>query len=161
LSVTDAQGTTAIAKFSGSSRRDDPAWRGEYKVHPKLATDTAWIELLGERVGLTAEPAGIQAWAEPLPAQDPAVRHRWERVATLNDFHDSHFALDATTAALAAAGALHADDPAIGAARAVLAVLRPDGAAPAERLPMTRLRPSRGHRCSHAGGEPAAQPAGV
>ena len=81
---------------------------------------------------MTAEPAGIQVWAEPLPAQDPAMRHLWERVATLNDFHNPHLALDATIAALVAAGALHADASVISAARAVLAVLRPDGAPPAE-----------------------------
>lgn len=93
--------------------------------------ETAWIELLGKRVELTARPAGIETWVEPLPAQDPAVRHVWERVATLNDFHDPHLALDATIAALVAAGALHADAPVIDDARAALAVLRPDGAAPA------------------------------
>ena len=58
------------------------------------------------------------------------MRHLWERVATLNDFHDPHLALDATIAALVAAGALHANAPVIANARAVLAVLRPDGAAP-------------------------------
>jgi hypothetical protein len=58
-------------------------------------------------------------------------------VATLNDFHDPHLALDATIAALVAAGALPADAPVINDARAVLAVLRPDGTdpvAPPERL---------------------------
>lgn len=132
LSVTDAAGTTAIAEFSGTARRGEPAWRGEYEAHPPLATETAWIELLGERVELTAEPAGIGAWAEPMPAQDPAVRHVWERVATFNDFHDPYLALDATITALVAAGALPGDAPVIGAARAVLAMLRPKGAAPAE-----------------------------
>jgi hypothetical protein len=66
---------------------------GEYEVRPPLAAGTAWIELLGERVELTARPAGIQTRVEPLPAQDPAVRHLWERVATLNDFHLGHYYL--------------------------------------------------------------------
>ena len=70
------------------------------------------------------------AWAEPLPVQDPAIRHLWERVATLNDFHNPHLALEATIAALVAAGAITADDAVTGAARAVLAVLRPDGVSP-------------------------------
>jgi hypothetical protein len=131
LSITDATGTTATAQFSGSSRRGDLAWHGEYEA-PPLATHRTWIELLGEQIQLTAEPAGIQAWAESLPAQHPAVRHLWERVATLNDFHNPHLALDATIAALVAAGSIPADDSVIGAARAVLAVLRPDGAASAE-----------------------------
>lgn len=131
LTVTDSRGTTAVAEFSGGSRRGDPAWHGQYHVRPPLAADAAWIELLGERVELTAAPAGIQTWAQPLPAQDPAVRHLWERVATLNDFHDPHRALEATIAALVAAGALRAGDSRIGAARAVLAVLRPGAGAPA------------------------------
>ena len=94
MSVTDSRGTSAVAEFSGSARIGDPVWYGQYEVRPQLAAETAWIELLGERVELTAWPAGIQTWAEPLPAQDPAVRHVWERVATLNDFHDPHLALD-------------------------------------------------------------------
>jgi hypothetical protein len=130
LSVTDPEGTTAAAEFSGSARIGDPIWHGQYEVRPQLAAETAWIELLGERVELTARPEGIETWVEPLPAQDPAVRHLWERVATLNDFHDPHLALEATIAALVAAGALHADAPMIDDARAVLAVLRPDGADP-------------------------------
>ena len=119
----------AAAEFSGGGRIGDWVWHGQYEVHPQLAADTAWIELLGERVELTARPAGIQTWAEPLPAQDPAVRHLWERVATLNDFHDPHLALDATIAALGAAGALQTDTPVIdaGPSRARRAATRQRG----------------------------------
>jgi hypothetical protein len=131
LSVTDSRGTTAMAEFSGGGRIGGSIWHGQYEVRPLLAVDAAWIELLGERVELTDKPARIETWAEPLPAQDPAVQHLWERVATLNDFHDPHLALKATMTALVAAGALPAHDPGIGAARAVLTVLRPDNAAPA------------------------------
>jgi hypothetical protein len=130
LNVTDSRGTIAEAEFSGSARIGDPVWHGQYAIHPQLAADAEWIEVLGERLELTAQPAGIQTWAEPLPAQDPAVRHVWERVATLNDFHDPHLALNATIAALVAAGALPADAPVIDDARAVLAVLRPGGTDP-------------------------------
>ena len=131
--VTDDHGTTATAEFSGESRHGDPTWRGQYQVRPLLAADAAWIELFGERVELTGTPAGIEVRAEPMPAQDPAVRHLWERTATLNDFHDPHLALDATIAALVAARALHADDPVIADAQAVLAVLRPPSTSPADR----------------------------
>ena len=131
LSVTDSWRTTAMAEFSGGGRIGSSIWHGQYEVRPLLAVDAAWIELLGERVELTAKPAAIETWAEPLPAQDPAAQHLWERVATLNDFHDPHLALEATITALVAAGALPARDPCIGAARAVLTVLRPDHAAPA------------------------------
>ena len=135
LSVTDSGGTTATAEFSGDARIGDRAWHGQYEVHPQLAAEAAWIELLGERVELTAQPAGIQTWVERLPASDPAVRHVRERVATLNDFHDPHLALEATIAALVAAGALETDAPVIDEAHAVLAVLRPGSADPAARPP--------------------------
>ena len=68
--------------------------------------------------------------------QDPATRHLWERVTTLNDFHSPRLALEATIAALAAAGTIPADDSVVGAARAVAAVLRPGGVSP-EGFPMT------------------------
>jgi hypothetical protein len=131
LSVTDARGTTAAAEFSGGGQIGGRVWHGEYETRPRLAPDAEWIELLGERVELTARPAAIQPWVEPLPEQDPAVRHVWERVATINDFHDPHLALEATIAALVAAGALPAGAPVIDDARAALTVLRPRGAAPA------------------------------
>lgn len=117
--------------FSGSGRIGGSVWHGQYETHPRLAADTAWIEVLGERLELTAEPAVIQTWTEPLPEQDPAIRHVWERVATINDFHDPHLALEATIAALVAAGALPKGAPVIDDARAALAVLRPRRADPA------------------------------
>ena len=49
----------------------------------------------------------------------------------MNDFHNPHLALEATIAALAAAGAIPADGTVAGTARAALAVLRPDGVSPA------------------------------
>ena len=130
LSITDARGTTAVAEFSGGFRHGELDWHGQYEARPPLAADTPWIELLGEQIQLTAEPVSMQAWTEPLPAQDPAMRHLWERVATLNDFHSPHLALEATIAALAAAGTIPADGSAVGAARAALAVLRPGSASP-------------------------------
>ena len=129
MSITDARGTTAVAEFSGGFRRGELDWHGQYEARPPLAADTPWIGLLGEQVQLTAEPVSVRAWAEPLPVQDPAVRHLWERVATLNDFHSPRLALEATIAALAAAGAIPADGSA-AAARAVAAVLRPDSVSP-------------------------------
>jgi hypothetical protein len=138
LSVTDARGTTAAAAFSGGGRIGARVWHGEYETRPRLAPDAEWIELLGERVALTARPAVIQPWAEPLPEQDPAVRHVWERVATINDFHDPHLAFEATAAALVAAGALPAGAPVLDDARAALAVLRPRHPAGADPAPPPR-----------------------
>lgn len=129
LTITDDRGTAATARFSGGGGHGDPAWHGQYQPTPLLAADTAWIELLGERIELPEVAAASAVRIEPLPAQDPAVRHLWDRVATLNDFHDPHSALDATIAALVAAGALYADAKVIGQARAVLAALRPPSTA--------------------------------
>jgi hypothetical protein len=133
LEVTSEQGTAVTGEFFGSSRIGDPVWRGEYEVRPPLAVDAAWIELAGQRVELTGEPVGIQVWTEPLPVADPVPRHLWERVATINDFHDLRLALDTTIATLVADGALAADGPLIGQTRAVLAVLRPGGTEPVAR----------------------------
>lgn len=162
VSITDARGTTAVAEFSGGLRHGDLDWHGQYEARPPLAADTPWIELLGEQVQLTARPVSVRAWAEPLPAQDPAVRHLWERVATLNDFHNPHLALEATIAALAAAGAIPADGSVAGAARAVAAVLRPGGASPS-RVPGELPRPwhSLIARWGQAGGPVATIPVGA
>ncbi len=46
LSVTDSRGTTAEAVFFGSGRIGGSVWHGQYETHPRLAADTAWIELL-------------------------------------------------------------------------------------------------------------------
>ena len=53
------------------------------------------------------------------------MRPLWERVATLNDFHNPHLALEATITSLAVAGAIPADDSVAGAARAAAAVCGP------------------------------------
>jgi hypothetical protein len=162
VSITDARGTTAVAEFSGGLRHGDLDWHGQYEARPPLAADTPWIELLGEQIQLTAEPVSVRAWAEPLPAQDRAVRHLWERVATLNDFHSPHLALEATIAALAAAGAIPADDSVVGAVRAVAAVLRPDGVSPG-RVPgdLPGPWPSLLARWGQTGGPVATIPVGA
>lgn len=126
----------ALVAVDAITIADAQAIIDDYSPSPASGDDRRHLtsgqaELLGDRVELTAESAGTEAWTERVPAVDPAVRHLWERVATLNDFHDPHLALDATIATLVAAGALQPDDSVIGAARAVLTMLRPDGAVPA------------------------------
>jgi hypothetical protein len=133
LEISDDRGTTSSADFEGGRRRGEQAWHGTFRARPPLAPDTAWISVLGERVDLTAEPPAIQAWTEQLEADDPARHHLWERVATRNDFHDPRAALEAAIAALAAVGALQADDPAADGARLAAELMHP-GAAPA-RIP--------------------------
>ena len=119
LEITDDTGTTSIAEFSGRRTADDPTWHGSFKA-PPLPPETAWISVHGERVDLTRAPAPTRSWAEPLPPQDPVQRHVWERVATLNDFHDQEAALDPAIAALVASGRLQQDDPLAADARATV-----------------------------------------
>lgn len=122
LEIANDTGTTSIAEFAGNRTADDPTWRGSFEA-PPLPPETAWISLLGERVELNRTPTPTQSWAEPLPWQDPAHRHLWERVATRNDFHDQRAALEATIAALVACGRLKQDDPLFADARATVQVL--------------------------------------
>jgi hypothetical protein len=133
LEISDDQGRTSSADFEGSRRRGQQAWHGTFRARPPLAYDTAWISVLGERVDLTGEPPAIQSWAEQLEVGDPARHHLWERVATRNDFHDPRAALEAAIAALAAVGALQADDPAANGARLAAERMHP-GSAPARIL---------------------------
>ena len=156
LSVTGSRGMAAAAEFSGGGRIGDWVWHGQYEVRPQLAAETAWIELLGERVELTARPAGIQTWAEPLPAQDPAVRHLWERVATLNDFHDPTSRWMPRSRPSSPPGRLR---------RTPRSSTRPGQCSPCcvpaarTRQRLLRAWPSRGDRCWRAGGKLAGQSA--
>jgi len=118
LTLTDDRGTTATAGFSGGS--DGTEWNGQFEAHPPLAPETAWIEILGERVELASEPpAGVEVRVEPVAEQDPARRYLWARLASAAEFHGDT-AVEATIDTLVAAGALAADDPVIAEARAVL-----------------------------------------
>ena len=125
LEISDDQGTTSSAHFEGSRRHGEQAWHGTLQARPPLVPGTAWISVLGERVDLTGEPPAIQSWTEQLNVGDPVRHHLWERVATRNDFHDPRAALEAAIEALVAVGALQADDPVIGDARLVAALMHP------------------------------------
>ena len=117
LAVTDDRGTTSTASFSGGGSDDE--WRGRFEASPPLAPGTAWIEVLGERIGLPSAPsAGVQVRVEPLPDADLAHRYLWARLASLAEFH-SPDAMETSIQALVAAGALKADDPVTGEVRAV------------------------------------------
>ena len=129
LTLTDDQGTTSTASFSGGGSDDE--WRGRFEARPPLAPGTAWIEVLGERIGLPSAPsAGVQVRVEPLADADLAHRYLWARLASRAEFH-SPDAMETSIGALVAAGALEADDPAIGEVRAVAGGLfRGSGTAP-------------------------------
>jgi hypothetical protein len=118
LTLTDDQGTTASAMFSGGG--SDTQWTGEFEARPPLAVDAAWIDMLGGRIGLPDDPgAGIEVRVEPVAEPDPGRRYLQARLAKVLQAHEPD-ALDATIEVLVAAGALAAGDPVIGDARAVL-----------------------------------------
>jgi hypothetical protein len=118
LTVTDDQGTSVTAGFSGGG--SDTEWTGQFEARPGLAQDSRWLELLGQRIELVDGPGpGIDVWAEPVAEQHPGRRYLQARLATLLSAHEDA-PLDTTIDALVAAGALAAGDPAIAEARAVL-----------------------------------------
>jgi hypothetical protein len=134
LTITDDQGTSVSAGLSGSG--DDHEWDGQFDARPGLAQETAWIEVLGERVELPTEPSpSPDVRVEPLTPQDPAVGYLWARVAARSEFHGPG-TLESSIAALVAAGSLASDDPAIAEVRAVAAhVSRGSGGARAAGYP--------------------------
>ncbi len=101
----------------------DSAWDGEFGASPGLAEETAWIEVLGERVELPAAPSPpAETWVEPLGGQDPALAYLWARVAALTQFHATPN-VESSIEALVAAGSLAPGDPALAEVRDVAAQL--------------------------------------
>jgi hypothetical protein len=120
ISLTDDRGTTVSAGLSGGG--NDSEWDGEFEASPGLAEETAWIEVLGERVELPPAPSSpAEAWAEPLGGQDPALAYLWARVASMTEFRP--LSLELSITALVAAGSLAPGDPALAAVRDVAAQL--------------------------------------
>jgi len=127
LSLTDDRGTTVSAGLSGGG--NDSEWDGEFEASPGLAEETAWIEVLGERVELPAAPASpAEAWVEPLGGQDPALAYLWARVAALTEFHPAAN-IESSVDALVAAGSLAPGDPSLAQVRDVAAQLSRGGRA--------------------------------
>jgi len=116
VTLADDRGTTATASFSGGGSEHE--WRGTLEADQPLATDARWIEVDGSRVELADRPSSFQVNVEELPAGDLALGYLWRQLAARRHFHappDVAIAIDA----LAAAGALAADDPELEAVRAV------------------------------------------
>jgi hypothetical protein len=127
LSLTDDRGTTVSASLSGGG--NDSEWDGEFEASPGLAEETAWIEVLGERVELPAAPSSpAEAWIEPLGGQDPALAYLWARVAAMTEFHPAAD-IESSIEALVAAGSLAPSDPAVAEVRDVAAQLSRGGRA--------------------------------
>ena len=134
-------------------------WHGEFEARPGLAPETAWIEVLGQRIELPAAiRPGVEVWVEPRADQDLAratCRPGWPAVRVrIAD------ALETSIEALVAAGALAAGDPAIAEVRAVAGGLSRGrapprgqrGAARAVAVPAGPARPGRRPRGPRRGG---------
>jgi hypothetical protein len=121
LSLTDDRGTTVSASLSGGG--NDSEWDGEFEASPGLAEETAWIEVLGQRVELPAAPSSpAEAWVEPLDGQDRALAYLWARVAAMTEFHAAHD-VESSIEVLVAVGSLAPGDPALAEVRDVAAQL--------------------------------------
>lgn len=117
LTLTDDRGTISTGDFSGSG--SDSGWRGQFDARPPLAVDTAWIELLGERIDMPGPPGrGAEVRIEPRPDGDPARGYLWAKLASLAESQSAD-AIETPIEALVAAGALAADDPDLAELRAV------------------------------------------
>ena len=87
LTVTDDRGTTSTGQLLGRRQRQRMAWPSS-RPGPPLAPETAWIEVLGERIELPARrPRRAEVRVEPLPDPDPARGYLWARLASLAEFH--------------------------------------------------------------------------
>ena len=118
--VTDDQGTTVDAGFSGHGRRG--RWSGTLQA-PALSLQTQWLEIDGRRLELegVGRPASVRV--ETLPSTDAPVRHLRHQASL------GHPRLDYAIAALVAAGAVKADHPELDVLRAVASVSERDGRA--------------------------------
>jgi hypothetical protein len=126
LTVTDDRGNSVQAGFSGGGGEDE--WTGEFRSHDSprgsLADDTAYVEVLGERIQLppaaTAPCATVRL--EAVERGDRAVHALWGGLAgslVRHGISDPDIAIDA----LVECGVLAPDDPAIGQVRAVTTAL--------------------------------------
>ena len=126
VTLSDDRGT--IAKIGYSGVGSGSTWKGKFQSEGPLAFDTAWLEVLGERIEMTHEARPAAVRVERVPDEDPALRHLWHRVATLGlrpSWPEPLDALRRTIETLVAAGCLAADAPDLEDVRRVAALLIP------------------------------------
>ena len=111
--LTDDRGTTVGTGFGGGG--SDEEWEGHLTADQPLATDTAWIEIDGNRLALTGEAVACEVKIEPLAEEPTAHRYLWRRLA-ITDFHGPP-EIEGSIDALIAAGALQPDDPVLSEIR--------------------------------------------
>ncbi|WP_028065345.1 hypothetical protein [Solirubrobacter soli] len=115
VTLADDRGTKRQAHFSGGG--GEHQWTGHFTAQPGLATDTAYIELDGERIDLLGEVPAAEVWIEDLPDPDPVLQHLWAGL-TQDDLHEET-PLEPAIEALVAAGVLADDHPELADIRAV------------------------------------------
>jgi len=130
--LVDDRGTRTSAGFSGGGPAEE--WRGHLVAAAPLAADTAWVEVDGERIDLVDLESDVKVVVEPLPDEDPVWRHLWRRVVPGHHFHVPPENIEVAIEALAAAGALSAEDPRLDDLWAVVEA-RQQGGAVGARLP--------------------------
>jgi len=143
LSVTDDRGTIGTGGFGGGG--SDEEWAGRYDLHPPLATDTAWIEVLGERLELGTGLDSRRVTVETFDESDRVERYLDQRLASVNR-RPGVGSIGPALKALEAAGLLRADDHLAIEALAIRDALQGNGGAAAgvTREPWRSLLASRG-----------------
>jgi hypothetical protein len=132
--LADDRGTVETAHFSGGGSNE--GMLGRLTTIRPLAPDTRWIELDGTRIELTERAWQFDASLERLPAQEPAHRYLWQRIAMPTEFHpEPADSIEHAIDALVAAGALAVDDPLLEHVRAVLEAMQQRGPGPTPRPP--------------------------
>jgi len=122
VKLGDDRGTTVTAPFSGSGSGGE--WQGHLTADQPLAEDTRWIEVDGARIELVDAQPHIEVSVQELENDQPALRHLWHCAATPGRFMGAPDMLEPAIDALVAAGALSAEDPALGDVRSVVASLQ-------------------------------------
>lgn len=128
LTVTDDRGTIGTGGFSGGGSNEE--WRGHYDIHPTLAPDTEWVELLGERLDLGPAAEDRAVTVQTFTDTDPAavVDRCLDHCLAGSGHHAGTPSIDHAIEALTSAGLLEPDDPRIAETLGIHAALTGDGA---------------------------------
>lgn len=124
ITVTDDRGNSVRAGFSGGGGEEE--WTGEFRAHPgplgSLAADTAYVDILGERIEMPTAPGSSTVRLEPVDHGSAVTAALWSGLAgpfPRHGFSDPEPAIDA----FVTCGLLAADDPVIDQVRTVTAAL--------------------------------------
>jgi hypothetical protein len=126
IPITDDQGLTEMAHFSGGTGRGG-GYHGLLATINPISKSAEWIDMYSNRIELPPDLNPVQVYLEPIPESDAATRYLWKLVA--NPMHRvpmSHQAsgeLEVTIDTFIAAGALAADAKVIRDVHQVMAAM--------------------------------------